>query len=535
MTETNVVLTGFMGTGKTTAGRLLAARTGRAFVDTDEVIEQRAGKSIARIFDEDGPPAFRRMEAEIAAELAGRDGLVISTGGRLMLDPENEAALGRGNAIICLTARPPEILERLDSDAVRRPLLEVADPAGRVEALLAERAEKYGRFPQLSTSGRTPEEVVSEILRLFPEVEHAASSPSAAPERLAVTHPSGRYDVVVGRGVLRHLREVAGLKAATLAIVTDSTVGPLYASELGDASTIVTMPAGEQHKTLETVRGIYDQLLAAGLDRTGAVVALGGGVVGDVAGFVAATYMRGVRLVQCPTTLLAMVDASVGGKTGVDLPQGKNLVGAFKQPEAVLADVGTLGTLPPAELAAGMAEVVKHGLLAGGNLLKRLERDPWTTMPVNGVALQALIAEAIQVKRDVVEEDPFEEGLRATLNLGHTFAHAVEQVSGYSIRHGEAVAMGLVAAAHLSTALGYCDPALQGRIERILSRLWLPTRIPGGLAPRDLLQAMASDKKQAGGRLRFILIREPGDAFVTAAVPEAAVLDTLAAIQDDTR
>lgn len=531
----SVVLTGFMGTGKTTVGRLLAARTGRAFIDTDEVIEQRAGKRIARIFEEDGAAAFRRMEAEMAAELAGREGLVISTGGRLILDPDNEAALGPGNVVICLVAPPEEILARLDGDDARRPLLEVNDPAGQVEALLTERAEKYARFPQMGTSGRAPEEVAAEILRRFPEVAYSAPSPPPAPERLPVTYPSGRYDVVVGRGMLGRLQEVAGLEEAPLAVITDSTVGPLYAHEVGDAAAVVTMPAGEKHKTLETVRVIYDQLLAADVDRTGVVVALGGGVVGDVAGFVAATYMRGVRLVHCPTTLLAMVDASVGGKTGVDLPQGKNLVGAFKQPEAVVANVGALRTLPPAEFAAGMAEVVKHGLLVGGKLLKRLEEEQWDAVTAAGpearAPLQTLIAEAINVKRDIVEEDPFEDGVRATLNLGHTFAHAIEQVSGYAIRHGQAVAMGLVAAAHLSAALGYCERTLQERTEQILSRVWLPTRIPAELAPADLLEAMGSDKKRAGGRLRFILTREPGDVFVTADVPEAAVLDTLFALQ----
>ena len=532
----SVVLTGFMGTGKTTVGRLLAARTGRAFVDTDEIIEQRAGKTIARIFAEDGADAFRRMEREIAAELAGRQGLVISTGGRLMLDPQNEAALGPDNVVICLTAQPEEIVVRLDSDALRRPLLEVEDPSARVEGLLAERADKYARFPQVSTSGHAPEEVVTEILNRFPRVRY--SPPSAAtPVRFRVRHPTGRYDVVVGRAVLSQLRKTAGVGDAPIAVVTDDTVGPLFASEVKDVVTVVTMPAGEQYKRLGTVRRIYDQLLAAGLDRTGTVVALGGGVVGDVAGFVAATYMRGVRLVQCPTTLLAMVDASVGGKTGVDLPQGKNLVGAFKQPAAVLADVDTLRTLPPVEFAAGMAEVVKHGLLAGGALLQQLEQEVWDAAYIAGnkpmAVLQTMIAQAIQVKRDVVEEDPFEEGVRATLNLGHTFAHAAEQVSGYAIRHGEAVAMGLVAAAHLSSTLGYCEPALQGYIERILTRFRLPIRIPPELSPHDLLLAMGSDKKRQGGQLRFILLRAPGDAFVTASVPETSVLDTLAALQEE--
>jgi shikimate kinase/3-dehydroquinate synthase len=289
------------------------------------------------------------------------------------------------------------------------------------------------------------------------------------------------------------------------------------------------LPAGEQHKTLATVRDIYDQLLAAGFDRQGTVVALGGGVVGDITGFAAATYMRGVDLVQCPTSLLAMVDASIGGKSGVDLPQGKNLVGAFKQPVAVLADLATLPTLPPAEFVAGMAEVLKHGLIAAPHILNRLEQGIWDapTAMESLPALQSLVTEAIQVKRDVVQDDPFEQGRRAVLNLGHTFGHAIEQVSGYTIRHGEGVAMGLVAAAHLSATLGHCSPALQQRIEQLLQRLHLPLKIPSALAPESLYQAMGSDKKKAAGKLRFVLLRGIGDAFVTDEVPEAAVLSTL--------
>ena len=344
-------------------------------------------------------------------------------------------------------------------------------------------------------------------------------------------YPGGRYDVVVGAGLLTRLRELARV-TGPLVVVTDSNVGPLYADQVATADCVITVSAGEQHKTLATVQTVYDALLAAGLDRKGTIVALGGGVVGDMAGFAAATYMRGVAFVQCPTSLLAMVDASVGAKTGVDLPQGKNLVGAFKQPQAVLADILTLETLPPPEFAAGMAEVVKHGLIANPDLFERLMFDDLRLAKSSISNLQSLITAAIQVKRDVVQEDPFEQGRRATLNLGHTFGHAIEQVSGYAIRHGEGVAMGLVAAANLSARLGFCASELQSQIEAALARRSLPTRIPAHLPHESLFRAMGSDKKKAAGQLRFVLLRGVGDVFVTGDVTETAVYQTLAAVTE---
>lgn len=526
----NIVLTGFMGTGKTTVGRLLAARTGRAFVDTDELIVQRARKEIAGIFAEDGPHRFRQLERELATELAPLRDLVIATGGRLMLDPQNAEALGPKSLVVCLNAPPQEILQRISADGARRPLLDVAEPAQRVAELLQERSEAYGKFPQIETANKRPTQVVVEMMDQF-EVEHL-SRPAQLSQRLTVTHPQGQYDVIVGSDLLPHLQELALQSGPDVAVITDSNVGPLYGPHLAsDAACVATFPAGEAQKTLDTVRHLYDRLLRADLDRSGTVVALGGGVVGDVAGFVAATYMRGVRVVQCPTSLLAMVDASVGGKTGVDLPQGKNLVGAFKQPAAVIADVGTLRTLPPAQFSAGMAEVVKHALIAGGDLLALLEHGDWRQEHLfqagNEQRLADLIVAAIGVKRDVVQSDPYEQGRRAILNLGHTFAHAIERVSHYGISHGYAVAMGLVAAVNLSAQLHHCDLALQARLVRLLERLYLPTRIPGHLQPDELLTAMGSDKKKLGGRLRFVLLRDVGDIFVTADVPTAVVLQTL--------
>ncbi len=527
MNADNIILTGFMGTGKSTVGRELAQQLGYSFVDTDQLIEARAGRTIADIFRQDGEVAFRELEQTIARELAADHGRVIATGGRLMLDPTNAAALRETGHVFCLTASAETILSRVYQRLGDRPLLDVADPAGKIRTMLKERADGYGQFAQVRTDRKTPVAIAKEIICMLNS------------DILPVTHPTGTYNVMVGQDLLANVRQLANIDGP-MVVIADTNTAPLYAERVAGDHLIV-VPAGEQHKTLETVRSIYDQLLEAGIDRKGTLVALGGGVVGDMVGFAAASYMRGIDFVQCPTTLLAMVDASVGGKTGVDLPQGKNLIGAFKQPRAVVADVTTLQTLPPEELASGMAEAIKHGLINDPGLFEQFETHDWRfeaifggdnsaeTTPVD--VLQTLVARAIEVKRDVVQEDPFEHGRRATLNLGHTFGHAVEQVSQYDVRHGYGVAMGLVAAAHLSAQLGYCDAALQSRIEQVLVRADLPTRIPTELDPELIYSAMFSDKKKAGGKLRFILIRDVGDVFIDGDVAASAVVGSIRACQ----
>jgi 3-dehydroquinate synthase len=517
--DPNIILTGFMGSGKSTVGRLLAQQLQFEFVDTDDLIEKRDGRSIATIFSEEGEPYFRRLEEQISRELSVRRGLVVATGGCLMLQPDNATILGVTGPVFCLVATAEEIMVRLANESGRRPLLDVPHPIQRIRELLEQRESAYGRFLQINTSNKTPQQLVGEIQLLLDK------------EILNVFYPHGRYNVVVGSDLLPNVSKLSSIQGQ-LAIITDSNVGPLYADLCGQACCIVTIPAGEQHKTLATVHQIYDQLLAAGLDRQGTILALGGGVVGDVAGFAAATYLRGIDVVQCPTSLLAMVDASVGGKTGVDLPQGKNLVGAFKQPIGVFADLTTLITLPAKEFAAGMGEVIKHGLIANPALFERLESGPKLLPPKDSAAAAALasvVTDAIQVKRDVVQEDPFEKGRRAVLNLGHTFAHAIEQVSGYSVRHGEAVGMGLVAAVHLSAVLGYCAKDLQPRIEAALKNANLPTQIPVKLSSTALYRAMGSDKKKAAGRLHFVLLRDVGEVFVAGDVSQTTVTDTLLA------
>jgi 3-dehydroquinate synthase len=342
-------------------------------------------------------------------------------------------------------------------------------------------------------------------------------------ERIPVTTPEGNYHISIKDGLLADIAkhpDEFGL-GKHVVIATDTTVKPLYAETLASAlphAHVIAMQEGEQHKNLDTVRQLYDQLFEAKADRHTTIVALGGGVVGDTVGFVAATFMRGVRLVQIPTTLLAMVDSSVGGKVGVDVPQGKNLVGAFKQPSLVLIDPTVLQTLPHNQWRAGMAEVIKHGLLADEKLL---ESHLWQAENAH-----ELIYRAVQVKVNVVEEDPYEHSIRAFLNLGHTFAHAIEQVTHYAWLHGDAVGIGLLLATRLSVRLGLCDEALLKRVDGILQTIGLP-RTLGALDPQAIYDAMATDKKWQSGKSRFVLLEGLGKPRLVEGVAKETVIEIL--------
>jgi len=534
MSRANITLTGFMGTGKTAVGRQLAARTGRDFIDTDDLIVQRSGLAISEIFEAQGEAAFRQMEAEIALELMDVENSVIATGGKMALDPVNAIFLMKQGPLFCLTAEPDLIVQRL-AEAESRPLLNVRDPESRIRELLSQRASGYAQFPQIDTSGKNLNQVAEEIDHLASEQLAAGSWRPKLTSQLTVSHPSGQYPLYVGWDLLKDVTELIPLPGSYL-IITDSQVNPLYGHFIGSemAAAIIELPGGEEHKNLDSVRYLYQRMLESELDRSSTIVALGGGVVGDTAGFAAATYMRGIELLQCPTTLLAMVDASLGGKTGVDLPQGKNLVGAFKQPIGVVTDLDVLQTLPAEQFRSGMAEVVKHGLIANPRLLKWIE-DGWWQFDVSGnnYRFQALIVEAISVKRDIIQKDPFEINVRAHLNLGHTFAHAIESVSNFEIGHGYAVSMGLVAAANLSSSLGFCGKGIPELIEKIISQIGLPTRIPSGLSSTSIYNAMKVDKKKKGGKLHFVLLRQVGDPFIASDIPESTVISTLDSLKDD--
>lgn len=509
----NIILYGPPGSGKTTVGEALAQKLGREFVDADAVIAARTGLSVPALFAKRGEAEFRRVESEVCAELGARDGLVIAPGGGALLDAGNRAALERDGVVFCLRAAPDVLLERLQREA-NRPLLAGDDPAAKLQALLEARRALYDSFPeQLDTSHHTPDQIVVEIAQRL------------QPRTLSIHAPGLQHEIVLGYGLLARLPQLLaerGLTGAAL-VVTDENVaratadGGRRTAVSGPASVVV--PAGEQHKTLATVRRLYDAFLQHGLDRHSFVMAIGGGVIGDLAGFAAATFMRGLRWVNVPTTLLAMVDASLGGKTGVDLPQGKNLVGAFHPPAIVVADPLVLRTLPREELCAGMAEVIKHGLIGDPALFEALER---------GTTFGSLdqLERAIRVKIEVVQADPFEQGRRATLNLGHTIGHGVEAASGFTLRHGAAVAIGLWAEAWLAEEMGLAEQGLAERVRRVLTRHGLPTRAPG-LDPRAIRSLMSADKKKAAGQLKFALPRAVGDVAWGVVVDEALLTKAL--------
>lgn len=527
-TQRNIVITGFMGSGKTTVGRCVAERLQRPFVDMDDVLVAEFGKSITAVFEEDGEGVFRSAEAQLCQRLAQERGLVISTGGGALLNADSRAALGASGVLVCLQVSPAVIERRLAADQAR-PLLagEAAERSRRIHQLLRQRRAAYRAIPyQVDTDDLSPEQAAARVIEAA-----EADAEAAGMLRIPVRSPDGSYDLLLGQGLLQQAGDLLvrrGVHPHRTAIVTNAQIrghADLLAASLRGAGfqpTLVTVPEGEQFKTLETVRSIYEQLLAAGLDRRSTVIALGGGVIGDMAGFAAATYLRGVPFVQIPTSLLAMVDASVGGKTGVDLPQGKNLIGAFKMPQVVLMDTATLATLPSDEFRAGLAEVVKHGIIGAPRLFAELEEE-------GPASLQQLVADAVRVKVNVVEADPYESGLRAVLNLGHTFGHALELVSEFTLRHGEAVAVGLVAAAHLAADLDYCAPALAERITHLIERLGLPTAVEG-YAGDAVYAAMGHDKKRSGKILRFIVPRALGDVTIIDDPGEPAIRRALAKV-----
>jgi shikimate kinase / 3-dehydroquinate synthase len=510
----NLIIYGPPGAGKTTVGRLAAQALGRTFVDVDEWLEARWGQPIAAYFAAGEEAQFRAREAEACRALAAQGDLVIAPGGGALLDPHSRAALEATGLIVCLRAAPETLLRRL-GDGAERPLL-AGDAPAQLRGLLRERAALYDSFAvQVPTDECLAEQVVAAVTRHLAGTTH-------------VRFELGPGSVLMGAGLLPGLPELLAAKGLQppYVVITDSQVGPLHAAPVAGSlgAPVVEFPAGEAHKNLETMTGLYRACLAHGLERGGTVLALGGGVVGDVAGFVAATILRGVAWANLPTTVLAMADASIGGKVGVDLPEGKNLVGAFHPPRLIIADTDTLRTLPAAEVRSGLAEVIKSGAIGDAYLFERLERGE--------IGLADAIARAAAVKVGVVNSDPFEHGERAVLNLGHTIGHGVEAASGFRLSHGESVAIGLAAIARLAEGLGAAEPGLAKRMEACLQRAGLPTRCPG-LAPAAIRAAMASDKKKSRGTLKFVLPRRIGEVVWGQPVPEPALAEILETITHD--
>ena len=352
-------------------------------------------------------------------------------------------------------------------------------------------------------------------------------------DTLNVALGSRSYPILIGPELIAHPDSFSALKARDVLIVSNTTVAPLYLRSLRSAlgarrCVEVILPDGEAHKTLANAARVLDVLVANRFARDGAVLALGGGVVGDLAGFVAACYQRGVTFVQVPTTLLAQVDSAVGGKTAVNHPGGKNLIGAFHQPHLVVSDTATLSTLPGRELRAGLAEVIKYGLISDPQLFDYVEAHLDALLAKQPQALAHIIRRSCEIKAEIVGRDEREQGERALLNLGHTFGHAAEAATAYrEWLHGEAVGAGLIMAAAMSSECGLLAASEAARVRQLVELAGLPAQIPS-VTPEQMLEHMRIDKKVLEGRLRLVLLRRIGEAFVTSDYPQAALLRTLA-------
>ncbi|WP_390209943.1 bifunctional shikimate kinase/3-dehydroquinate synthase AroKB [Undibacterium danionis] len=557
--NSNIFLVGLMGSGKTTVGRALAKKLNKRFVDSDHEIEARTGVAISVIFEIEGEASFRQREADVIRDLCQQDGIVLATGGGAILNPQSRALLHTRGTVVYLKAGISSILHRTRHDK-KRPLLRTADPRKKLEELEQQRDPLYREVahmvietgqPQLQTLVQTiiekmPSErdafAVTEnlskqvIKQLNPtaKIKSTMEFESAQAHTLNVDLGERAYPISIGQNLLSNDGLLqARIKGQRVVIVTNTVVAALYLDalqnqliQLGKQVEAIVLPDGEEHKTWESLMLVFDALLAKKCDRKTTLLALGGGVIGDMTGFAASAYMRGIPFVQIPTTLLAQVDSSVGGKTGINHPLGKNMIGAFYQPQAVIADISSLNTLPDRELSAGLAEVIKHGAIIDLTFFDWIEVNIEKLRAKDPTALAYAVLRSCEIKANVVRQDEREGGLRAILNFGHTFGHAIESGLGYGKwLHGEAVGCGMVMAADLSYRLGYIDYVTKVRISKLVEAAGLPTVAPD-LGEQIWLDLMEVDKKNEGGQIKFILLKPLGQSMITQ-VPKATLLATL--------
>ncbi len=558
-----IFLTGFSFSGKSRIAPLVANALGWRAIDLDDLIEEAAGKAIPNIFGDEGEPGFRLREAEALCRACGVTEVVVATGGGIVLSDENRRRMGESGLVACLEARPETIFGRMqqpegDGES-ERPLLAGTDPLGRIRHLKALRQPLYALADvTIHTDDLSAELIAEEVVRAWrrfaeclsydgsrfaassaegPSVVMADVPLSDAGPVCAIKTETVNYPVYAGWGIGERFGEKlqeAGL-GDTLYLITDSNLHVHHANrvtsvlnEAGFAVHTYVVPAGEASKTLEQASRIYDWLTEHRAERGQGVVALGGGVIGDLAGFVAATYLRGLPFVQAPTSLLAMVDASIGGKVAVDKQEAKNLIGAFYQPLLVFADVSMLTTLPERELIAGFAEVIKQALVTDADLLALLEAKADSLRALDRLTVTQVVRRCMALKGQVVAEDERElTGRRSILNYGHTAGHALEAATGYgALLHGEAVAWGMIAAGQVGRRLGLTPQELVERQKALLVRFGLLRPLPA-VGVDGILSAMSLDKKVAGKQVRWVLLAGTGKPVLRSDVPLSLVREVL--------
>ena len=516
----HVVLIGFMGAGKSTVAPGTAVAVGLGLCDTDFAIEEEVGIRVAEIFRQRGEPAFRELEAATLRKCLAGPGSVIATGGGAVCSDETMALLRQNALVVWMDAPFPLLLERA-LIGNKRPLLEGAAAQKKAKQLYESRRRFYAQAHTIVDASAPLHIIMRQIEALWLGISTAPQ-----PKEIEVKTTQRNYSVHVGSWCFPQLAQVVPVPVGRALVVSDSTVAPLYGRQVaallenaGWEAAEVVFPAGEANKNLANLRKLYKACAQAKLERGSVIFAVGGGVTGDMAGLAAATWLRGVPFVQVPTTLLAQVDASVGGKVAVDTPEGKNLVGAFHQPWAVMADVTCLLSLPHRELLSGLAEVIKHGLIADAELFDYVEQNLEAILGGNLTALAWCVTRSCEIKGAFVAADEHEDNQRAILNFGHTTGHGLEALTGYAKwTHGEAVAMGMVTAAKLSVAQGLPQVVVD-RLVALLKRAGLPV-VAFGVDAKALWEVMQRDKKTVAGKVRFVLLTKLGEAVAGQSVAE---------------
>ncbi len=517
----NIYLLGFMGAGKSTVGRLLARVLEREFVDLDEQIVAHAGCPISKIFQTEGEASFREHESRALREVARRHTVIVALGGGAVLRDDNWELIRQTGVSIYLKVRPELLAQRLEREP-ERPLLLGLTPQQRLQRIseiLESRRARYEEAHVTVENEGTPAEAVAAICEIL--------GPISGMHIVRIALGTRSYFIWIKPRLLQHLGELythyqLGARAA---IITDETVAALYGHQVeeglrrvGIETIVLSVPPGEASKSLRTAEMLYTRLLESGCDRHTTIIALGGGVIGDLAGFVASTVLRGVPYIQVPTTLLAQVDSSVGGKTGVNHPLGKNLIGTFYQPRCVFIDPEVLKTLPERERWSGLAEVIKYGLIRDPALWARVEEklEDFVQRPE---MLSEVIARCCEIKAEIVSADEREGGLRKFLNFGHTVGHALEAASDYELRHGEAIAWGMLREARLSHQKAGLSASELERIEKLLAHF--PKPPVAQISSKRVIELMRRDKKAHDGRVQFVLLRSIGDPTLCDTVAEA--------------
>ena len=527
----NITLTGLMGSGKSTIGRHLAYVLNKDFIDTDEEIENREGKSINEIFKDKGEKHFRKLEQELIKEVCQLSNIVMSLGGGAIIDEENRKLIKRNSSLVTLIADPQELYDRVKRRK-NRPLLKGGDQLETLHKLWEERKPAYmDSHLQIKTGDKSINLIAREIMKFF-----GFRKPKIKEFEVMVPSAEHRYKILY-----RDLNkiDITSLKAGpNVLIVSQSNIAKKYLAEIKDQLSTeykvhsMEIADGEEAKNFITYQLIIQKLLSLNFERKDTIIALGGGVVGDTAGFAASTYYRGINYVQIPTTLLSMIDSSVGGKTAVNVPEGKNLIGTFYQPNMVHIDSYCLRSLPEREYKSGLGEMVKYALLGmewdhliGDSFFEHLINNADDIVKKDHDVLNEIIDHCLRIKSGIVAQDEKEKGIRAYLNLGHTFGHAIEELTQYKrYSHGEAVAMGIISACYLSEELGYFKEKYTSQIKGLMDKLELNYTIPKDLKAKDLIDAFKYDKKVEAGKTRFIIPKSNiGRVEIVSKVDDAAL------------